>query len=63
MLQKTSGSGDKDVHAREALLLVLQALATDDQTSRELMLVANLAEDLEDLNRLLQDGTVSSSYL
>lgn len=56
VLQQPSGSRDEDVHSRQAVLLVLQVLSSDDQTRRELVLVSDLAKNLEDLNRLKTRG-------
>jgi hypothetical protein len=52
VLQQPSGGCNEDVHSRQAVLLVLQVLSSYDQTRRELMLVSDLAKNLEDLNRL-----------
>lgn len=59
VLQQTSRCRDKDVHPRQPVLLVLQVLPSNDQTRRELMLVADLAKNLEDLDRLRQKKRVN----
>ena len=62
VLQQPSGCGDEDVHPRQALLLVLEVLAADDQSGRELVLVPYLAQDLEDLDRLMYRGLGSVAH-
>lgn len=52
VLEEAARGRDEDVHAREAVLLVLEVLAADDEAGRELVLVADLAQDLEDLDGL-----------
>jgi len=52
MLQQPSGSSDQDVHSRQSILFILQVLSTNDQPSRELMLVSNFPQNFENLNRL-----------
>lgn len=64
VLEEAPRGRDEDVHSREALLLVLEALSADDESGRELVLVANLAEDLEDLDGLRTRRTrVSKTWL
>lgn len=62
VLEKSSRRSDENVHPRKPVLLVLQALASNNETRRELMAVANLAQDLEDLNRL-EHKSISSVIL
>lgn len=62
VLQEPSGRRNEDIHARQPLLLVLQVLSADDEAGREVVLVAYLAEDFEDLDSL-RDGTRSAGSL
>ena len=63
VLQQASRRRDEDVHPRQPLLLVLEVLAANDETGRELVVAANLAEHLEDLYCLRGDRTSSVRQL
>ncbi|GJD00511.1 hypothetical protein ColKHC_09336 [Colletotrichum higginsianum] len=49
VLQHAAGRADKDVHLGQAFGLLLEALAADDEAGREVVVAADLAQDLEDL--------------
>lgn len=52
VLQQASRRRDENVHSGQSLLLVLEVLAANDETSRELVVATDLAEHLEDLYSL-----------
>jgi hypothetical protein len=52
VLKEPSWSGDKDVHPSEPVGLVLEVLASDDETGRERVVGSDLSEDLKDLDSL-----------
>ncbi|KAJ0161195.1 hypothetical protein CTA2_6617, partial [Colletotrichum tanaceti] len=49
VLQHAAGRADEDVHLGQAVGLLLEALAADDEAGREVVVAADLAQDLEDL--------------
>ena len=56
VLEHAAWCADQDVHPRQPLRLLLEALAADDQPRREGMFPADLAQDLEDLDGELASG-------
>ena len=53
VLQKSAGCGDQNVHLAQAILLVLEVLAADDQAGREGVLSTDAAQHVKDLHREL----------
>jgi hypothetical protein len=56
VLQHAPGGADEDVHAAQALGLLTKTLATNDETGREGMMAADLAQNLENLDGKLAGG-------
>lgn len=56
MLQHASRRADKNVHAIDALRLLFQTLAANDETGRVVVVAANLAQDVKDLDGKLAGG-------
>jgi Uma2 family endonuclease len=52
VLEEPSWRSDEDIHPREPVRLVLEVLASDDETGRERVVGSDLPENLEDLDSL-----------
>jgi hypothetical protein len=56
MLQHASWCANENVHAIDALCLLFQTLSANDETGRVVVVAANLAQNVKDLNGELAGG-------